>query len=47
MKRMKQTLDLLLGKRLALFAVADVVVVLWTAGTSPRRCTGRWSSSRC
>ena len=27
---MKRTLDLLLGKRLALFAVADVVVILWT-----------------
>lgn len=29
-RSLKRTLDLLLGKRLALFATADVVVVLWT-----------------
>ena len=29
-RSLRRTLDLLLGKRLALFATADVVVVLWT-----------------
>lgn len=30
LRSLKSTLDLLLGKRLALFATADVVVILWT-----------------